>query len=594
MREHWRAIGLLVRTAWRCDRRRSAALLLGPVAHLRLPLFAVCIKLMTDGAFGHDARLVAIGAVGIGATSVAVFVCVWVGSWCRVRVSETVAFALNREIAALTTSVPGLEHHERADYQDRLHLLREGNGILGTAFDSLISTANLVVAGIGTLVTLAVITPWALAMVPFTLPALAIALKQQAWFAEAEARSAEPGRRCRDLRRLTLDRNAGMELRVFGLGSEIVSRLGRAWHESRSLPIAAARRVALLDGASDMAFVAGFAGLVSLMLWRASAGQATAGDVVMAVFLAQQMKTAVSEPIRSVGQLGETLRAAGRILWLRDYLTRETAAVKGTQPAPTHLFKGIVFDRTSFRYPSTDRWVLRDFSLRIPAGAVMALVGENGAGKSTFVKLLCRMYEPTEGRILIDGVDLAQIDVVAWRTQLSAAFQDFSRFEFLAQHAVGVGDLARIESRPAVRAALERAGASSVLTQLPRGAETQLGARWDSGVDLSAGQWQKVALGRALVREAPLVVFLDEPTASLDAVAEHALFEQHIRAAEAGRARGAITVLVSHRFSTVRSADLIVVIDQGRVRESGSHEDLMRRGDLYAELYELQAKGYAA
>ncbi|HYR11914.1 MAG TPA: ATP-binding cassette domain-containing protein, partial [Longimicrobium sp.] len=349
----------------------------------------------------------------------------------------------------------------------------------------------------------------------------------------------------------------------------------------------------LLDLAGELLFFAGFGAAVGWMLWRASRGQATVGEVVMAVYLGQQVSGSIVEPIRRVAGLGETLRAAGRMLWLQDYARSAAAARPGTRPAPARLREGIVFEGVSFRYPGTDRWALRDVSLRIPAGAVIALVGENGAGKTTLVKLLCRMYEPTEGRILVDGTDLAEIEVGAWRARISAAFQDFARLELPSQHAVGTGDLPRLDDRPAVRAALERAGAADVLQALPAGADTQLGARWEGGVDVSTGQWQKLALGRAFMRDDPLVVFFDEPTASLDALAEHALFERYARAADAGAERGAVTVLVSHRFSTVRMADLILVIDGGGVRELGAHDELLLRDGLYAELYQLQARSYA-
>jgi ATP-binding cassette subfamily B protein len=279
------------------------------------------------------------------------------------------------------------------------------------------------------------------------------------------------------------------------------------------------------------------------------------------------------------------------LLWLRDYARGVDRG--GHLPAPARLVDGIVFDRVSFRYPGTEQWVLRDVSFRIPAGAVIALVGENGAGKTTLVKLLSRMYAPTEGRILVDGVDLADIGVDAWRERLSAAFQDFARFEFTAQRSVGVGDLPRLDDSPAMCAALDRAGAGDILAKLPGGVGTQLGARWKEGVDLSTGQWQKLALGRALMREDPLVVFFDEPTASLDAMTEHALFERYATAARSGAARGTVTLLVSHRFSTVRSADLILVIDRGGVAELGGHDELLLRDGLYAELYLLQAHAYA-
>ncbi|HEU0054457.1 MAG TPA: ABC transporter ATP-binding protein, partial [Longimicrobium sp.] len=462
----------------------------------------------------------------------------------------------------------------------------------GGSLNAVVNAANSVVAGVGTLAALAFVSPWLLLLIPFTLPAFPIATAQQRWFRAAEERSGQPSRLARRLQALTVDRNAGMELRVFGLRREILSRFTRAWRESRDGMLDAERRVALLSVAGELVFLAGFSGAVTLMLWRAGRGLATVGEVVMAVYLAQQVRGSVVAPIRSVAGLGTVLRAAGRMLWLRDYAGEAAGRTGGSRPAPARLEEGIVFDRVSFRYPGTDRWALRDVSLRIPAGAVVALVGENGAGKTTLVKLLCRMYEPTEGSIRVDGVDLADIAVDAWRARLSAAFQDFARLELPAQRAVGAGDLPRLDDRAAARGALERAGASDVLSALPDGPDTQLGARWEAGVDLSTGQWQKLALGRALMREDPLVVFFDEPTASLDAPTEHALFERFAAAARSGSARGAVTVLVSHRFSTVRTADLILVIDGGGVTELGDHRQLLERDGLYAELYSMQARAY--
>jgi ATP-binding cassette subfamily B protein len=246
----------------------------------------------------------------------------------------------------------------------------------------------------------------------------------------------------------------------------------------------------------------------------------------------------------------------------------------------------------SFAYPGTDRFVLGDVDLRLPAGSTVAIVGENGAGKTTLVKLLCRLYEPTNGRILVDGIPLAEIDVDAWRSRVSAAFQDFARFELVARRAVGVGDLPHLDDEAGVRAALAGAGATDLLTGLPGGGDTQLGARWDGGIDLSTGQWQKLALGRALMRPTPLVLFFDEPTASLDATTEHALFQRYAAESRRRARDGTVTVLVSHRFSTVRSADLILVVGDRGVSEWGSHDELMERAGVYAELYSLQARSY--
>ena len=247
----------------------------------------------------------------------------------------------------------------------------------------------------------------------------------------------------------------------------------------------------------------------------------------------------------------------------------------------------------TFTYPGTDRIVLQDVSVLLPAGSSVALVGENSAGKTTLIKLLTGMYRPTAGSIHIDDTPLDDVDLESWRQRTTAAFQDFVRFELLAGEAVGVGDLPRIGDEPAILAALERAHGADALDSLPDGLRTPLGRSLPDGRDLSGGQWQKVALGRAMMRDRPILLVLDEPTASLDAPTEAALFERYVGASRRSAERsGAVTLFVSHRFSTVRAADLIVVLHEGRVVEQGSHDDLIASGGRYAELFELQARSY--
>jgi len=242
----------------------------------------------------------------------------------------------------------------------------------------------------------------------------------------------------------------------------------------------------------------------------------------------------------------------------------------------------------TFRYPGTDVDVLHDPDLDVPAGPSVAIVGENGAGKTTLVKLLCRFCAPTAGTITVDGVDLQAIDVEAWRAQLAGGFQDFARVELTLQESVGIGDIASVEDPVAVGGALAKVGAG-----LPVGLDQQLGQQWLGGVDLSEGQWQKVAMARAMMRAEPLLLLLDEPTSGLDAHAEHALFELFAGVASETAARtGAVTLFVSHRFSTVRMADHIVVLERGRVVEQGDHASLMAAGGLYRELYDIQSRAY--
>lgn len=591
MREQWRGFRLLVSTAVRTDPWRTLGLVLEPIGRLAWPLAGLWLSFLTDGVLQDRGNLIVTGIVGLLVGVVANWGISLCGNMMRITLSEKVGFAFDREITRLTADLPGLDHHERADYQDRLELLRQSQGALGGAMNSLINSVANVVGGAGVIVMLVVVHPLLLVLVLFALPAIPVARFEQRWNKQAEEESATPSRQARHLRRLAYDRGAGMEIRVFGLQDELRARSREAWRRARRPAVRAALRRDLAHGVQEIVYALAFVAAIGFVLWRAMRGQSSVGEVVMAVYTCARVQQVVWA-IHGVARLGQSLRAAGRMLWLRDYAATVGAGRSGRAPEQS-ISDGIVFENVSFRYPGTERWILRGMSLHIPAGAVVALVGENGAGKSTVVKLLARMYQPTEGRILVDGVDLAELDVDAWRERLSAAFQDFAKFELLAQQTVGVGDLPRLDDEPAVAAALDRAGAGDVVPKLPRGVASQLGSSWEDGVDLSTGQWQKLALGRALMREDPLVVFFDEPTASLDAPTEHALFARYTETSRSGAARGMITVLVSHRFSTVRSADLILVIDDGRIAEMGSHAELMEIDGLYAELYTLQARSYA-
>jgi ATP-binding cassette subfamily B protein len=280
-----------------------------------------------------------------------------------------------------------------------------------------------------------------------------------------------------------------------------------------------------------------------------------------------------------------------RLAWLENYAA--SLAASADVSVPDRVREGIRLDHVSFAYPGTSRVVLDDISLLLPAGSVVAIVGENGAGKTTLVKLLAKMYEPASGAILVDGAPLSRMAADVWRARLAGAFQDFFRFEFHAQQSIGLGDVVRVDDASAVASAVDRAGANDVIAHLKSGLETQLGATWPGGVDLSFGQWQKLALARGFMRDAPVLLVLDEPTAALDAETEHALFERYAaNLRDNDGLRDRITILVSHRFSTVRMADLIVVLDGARLAESGTHEELMAKRGQYAELYGIQAAAY--
>jgi ATP-binding cassette subfamily B protein len=377
-------------------------------------------------------------------------------------------------------------------------------------------------------------------------------------------------------------------VRVTGIGERLVTDRRAAWERWYG-PVAAARWGSAWWHALAWA-IFGFA-YVGAVVFVSSGLGAPAGSVLLVLAAGARLSAYIGATVGEIGFLrGFWMDGSRRLAWLEDYAA--SVAGSGDLPVPDVLRRGIRFERVSFAYPGTSRVVLDDVSVTFPAGAVVAIVGENGAGKTTLVKLLAKMYEPSSGSVLLDDTPLARVRPSEWRARLAGAFQDFFRFEFRAGHTVGLGDVPRLDDEPAVVAAVDRAGAGDVVARLASGLETQLGPTWPAGVELSFGQWQKLALARGFMRDEPLLLVLDEPTAALDAETEHALFERYAAAARGSSESGRITILVSHRFSTVRMADLIVVLDGARLVEVGTHEELMAKQGQYSELYGIQAAAY--
>ncbi|HEY0273760.1 MAG TPA: ATP-binding cassette domain-containing protein, partial [Chitinophaga sp.] len=278
-------------------------------------------------------------------------------------------------------------------------------------------------------------------------------------------------------------------------------------------------------------------------------------------------------------------------IYLRDFfeffeIQPKIAVAAHPRPFPAVIREGFTFENVGFRYSNSERWANRHLNFTLKAGEKLALVGENGAGKTTLVKLLCRLYDPTEGRILLDGVDLREYDIVSLRLHIGVIFQDYLRYQMNFSQNIAVGNITEQFNEPLIRSAARQSLADALAAKLPNGYEQALGRRFNNGVDLSGGEWQKIALARAYMRDAAVLI-LDEPTAALDARAEYEVFQ---RFAELTQGKSAI--LISHRFSTVRMADRIMVLEKGQVLEIGSHEELLAREGRYAELFHLQAAGY--
>jgi ATP-binding cassette subfamily B protein len=504
------------------------------------------------------------------------------------RFRDKVTIALESHVATLLASIATIAHQERPEYLDRLAVLRNQVFMLDHMYLSLFTTCAWILRLAVTIALLVSIHPALALLALCALPTVVTSTWRPAVERSAYEKGAQANRLARHLFDVATTAAAGKEVRVTGIGDRLVRERRLAWEFAYRRIAAARSGSAVWHTGAWAVFGAGYVGAIVFVAYGLGA---PAGDVLLTLAAGSRLSFYVGATVGEIGFLrGVWLDAARRLAWLEDYARSLVATADA--PAPARLADGIRFDHVSFAYPGTERRVLDDLDIELPAGSVVAIVGENGAGKSTLVKLLAKMYEPTSGRILIDRTDLARIQPTEWRARLAGAFQDFFRFEFRARHTVGVGDVPRLDDEPAVVTAVNRAGADDVIVRLTAGLETQLGPSWPEGVDVSFGQWQKLALARGFMRDEPLVLVLDEPTAALDAETEHALFERYAAVVRGDITDGRITILVSHRFSTVRMADLILVLDGAHVVEMGSHEALMSKGGQYAQLYGIQAAAY--
>jgi ATP-binding cassette subfamily B protein len=566
------------------------ALVVSQLAALPDALLALWLMLLGKGVLEHRPGLVEGAAIGLGISTAATWFLRTLSTRVQRRFRDKVTIALESHVARLQASVATIAHQERPEYLDRLSMLRNQVFVLDHMYMSVFSTLGWILRLGVTMALLASIHPALLLLAVFAIPTVLTSTWRPEVERNAQERGAQSGRLARHLFTIATTASPGKEVRVTGIGDRLVTERRAAW-ERWYRPVANAR----WGSASWYALAWAVFGLayVGAIVFVSSGIRASASDVLLVLAAGARLSGYIGATVGEIGFLrGFWMDGSRRLAWLEDYAAALDAS--GDLPVPSALRSGIRFDHVSFAYPGTSRVVLENVSLTLPAGAVVAIVGENGAGKTTLVKLLAKMYEPSSGSIFVDDTPLARVPASEWRVRLSGAFQDFFRFEFRAGHTVGLGDVPRLDDEPAVLAAVERAGAGDVIARLTLGLGTQLGPTWPSGVELSFGQWQKLALARGFMRDEPLLLILDEPTAALDAETEHALFERYAAAARGTGERdtGRITVLVSHRFSTVRMADLIVVLDGARLVEFGTHHQLMAKNGQYSELYKIQAAAY--
>jgi ATP-binding cassette subfamily B protein len=488
---------------------------------------------------------------------------------------------LMRHAAALD-----LAHFEDSEFYDKLERARRQTTsrmvLLGQIFGQAQSAITVATLAIGLA-----------AYAPLLLLLLALALLP-AFLGEAHfnaqsyslAYSWTPERRELDyLRWLGASDEPAKEVKVFGLSGYLSERYrqlaDRYYLANRGLAIRRASWGGLLAAVGTLGYYAAYA----VIVYRTATGAFTIGDLTFLAGSFARMRTLLE------GILASFSTVSGQALYLADLFSffeiqPRVASRAHALPVPDPIREGFRFENVGFRYPGSDGWAVRGLTFELRAGEALALVGENGAGKTTLVKLLARLYDPDEGRILLDGVDLRDVRLDELRSAVGVIFQDFVRYHLSASENIAVGRIDARADRPRIETSAQRSLADGVIAGLPQGYDQVLGKRFSEGVDLSGGQWQKVALGRAYMRDAQLLI-LDEPTAALDARAEYEVFERF-----KDLTQGKTAVLISHRFSTVRMADRILVLGGGQVEEVGTHEELLAAGGRYAELFELQAQGY--
>ena len=480
-----------------------------------------------------------------------------------------------------------LDYFEDAKYYDKLQNAREQSDFRAV---SLLETSFLLVQNTITLVSFGVIliafSPWiALLLVGATVPSLLVQIRHSNTYYSFRMGHTPEARRMMYLEHLLTVDDSAKEIKLFGLGQPLLNRYHDLFWDLYRKDSILVRRRGLSGVIWSMFSTVSYYVAYGWIILQTISGVITLGDMTLYLTICRMMQSTVQGLLFSVGQLYEGSLFMDNLFGFLKLQPRMSIG-DSERMVPRPIKQGIEFRGVSFRYPSRDEWALRDINLHIAPGEKLALVGANGAGKTTLVKLLTRLYDPTEGQILLDGVDLRSYCLDDLRARIGVIFQDFVQYHATARENIGYGQIDALDDEERILSAARRGGADDVIAELSDGYETMLGHWFEHGQELSGGQWQKMALGRAFMRDGEVLV-LDEPTAALDAEREYEIFQRFHDLTD-----GKIALLISHRFSTVRMADVIAVIEHGRLIELGSHYELLAHDGTYARLFNMQAAGY--
>jgi ATP-binding cassette subfamily B protein/ATP-binding cassette subfamily C protein len=584
------------RLVWRADRRSALSMAALTLVSAALPAAIAYVGKLIVDAVVTAARTGAAADRRQALLYVVLELLLMLGSttanrglaFLRELMRATLGNVVNVQILEKALSLE-LRHFEDADVYDKMqNARREASSRPLSLVLQVFAIAQNAISLAAYAVLLIRLSPWSvLVLVAASIPAFISETRLAAESFRLNSWRAPEGRKLNYLEWILTRDSHVKEVKLYGISSLILERYRRLFQkffrEDRRLAL---RRMGwgMLLGLLSLA---AFYGCYAFVVARAAAGRISIGDMTLYLVLFRQSQNGFQSILSAIGSMYEdALFMSNLFTYFAIPTGAEAPRIRPALSPPRGRHNQIELRNVSFRYPQKEVWALRNINLTLAPGEKLGLVGENGAGKSTLVKLLLRLYDPTEGEILYGGINLKDMDPADLRSRIGAVYQDYVRYQFTAAENIGLGEVAHVEDRPRIEEAARRGGAEGVINSLPKRYDTVLGGWFESGQELSAGQWQKLAVSRAFMRDAEVFI-LDEPTASIDAEGEHELFERFKSLAAERTA-----IIISHRFSTVRMADRIAVLHEGRLEELGSHRELLSRGGRYAHLFGLQARGY--